>query len=437
MRILLAAVLAAVALHAAEPDWKTLDPYAVDLLQRYLRIDTSNPPANTTAAAALIKSEFEKRGFTVQLLDAGNGHVNFVTRLAGRDKSKKPLLLLNHIDVVPVDRKAWSVDPFGGIIKDGEIWGRGSLDMKGTGVQQMAALMAMKDSGTVPARDIVLVSTCDEEAGGTLGVKWILAHHPEVLDVEYSLDEGGFMTQDVLSASKRVAGIAVGEKQIAWLKLTVKGTAGHGSQPIADNANDIMLRAIRNAMALPESTRKNDLVVGMQRAVGSFADNKFTHAIQGNTMTLTSLRSGVGDPPRANVIPSLAEATLDCRLLPGVNADEFVSEIRARINDPHVKVETLSEAVDPGATDTNTPLFAALRAAILKQHPDAAVMPMLIPYGTDSAVLRKRGVKSYGFLPMTVNAKTMVTFHSDEERIPVNEFTSGIHMLFDVLRSDF
>lgn len=436
MRLLSLLVVTAVA-WSAEPDWPKVDAYAVDLLQRYLRADTTNPPANTTAAAALLKGELEKQGFDVTLYDAGNGRVNLVTRLAGRDRSKKPLLLLNHMDVVPVDRKQWSVDPFGGVLKDGWIWGRGALDMKSTGAIQVVALMALKQAGIVPSRDIVLLASCDEEAGGTWGVLWMLANHAAVLDVEYALDEGGFLTRDVLSPGTLVAGVSIGEKRPVWLKLRAKGTAAHGSQPIPDNANMILLKALARAMDLPPDTKPNAIVEGMRRELGTFADNKFTNAIQRNTMSLTTLRSGVGDPPKANVIPSVAEASIDCRLLPGVNADEFVSDVRARINDPRVTVENMLPPVDPKPSSTSTPLFANLRAAILKEHPAAKVMPILVPYFTDANQLRARGITAYGMLPMVVTAATIATFHSDEERVEVSEYLRGLRIYFEVLRSDF
>ncbi len=423
--------------NASGPDWPTLDPYATELLQRYIRIDTSSPPADTTAAAALLKTELESHGFKVQLFDAGNGHVNLVTRLAGRDHTKKPLLLLNHMDVVPVDRKAWSVDPFGGLMKDGWIWGRGALDMKSTGIIQIVSLMALKNAGVVPQRDIFLLASADEEAGGTWGVKWMYERHPEAFDVEYVIDEGGFLTRDILAPGKLVAGISVGEKQPVWVKIRAKGTAGHGSQPIPDNANDMLLRAVARALDLPADAKPNAIVEGMRREFGSFTPGKFTNAIQKNTMNLTTLRSGVGDPPKPNVIPSVAEATIDCRLLPGVNADEFVSDIRARINDPHVTVELLSHPDDAGSSDPNTPVFGALRAAIQKNYPGVTVTPMLIPYSTDSAFLRRHGLKAYGLLPMVLDGPTLATFHSDEERVQITEFLRGIRVFYDFLSSPF
>jgi acetylornithine deacetylase/succinyl-diaminopimelate desuccinylase-like protein len=424
---------------AAEPDWKAVDAESLDLLQRYLRIPSTNPPADTRAAAALFRDELAKVGITAKLYEAGpKGQVNLVARLEGRNKSKKPLVLMNHFDVVPVAREAWSMDPFGGIVKDGSIWGRGALDMKGIGIMQLMAVIAMKKNGIVPDRDIVLFATCDEETGGDLGVRWMLQNHPGEVDAEYVLDEGGFGTRDVLQKGKLVFGISVAEKQPAWLRIRAKGTAAHGSQPIADNANMTLLRAIEKAMAAPPSGKRHPLIAEMLATVGGTLEaNKLTNAIQKNTLTLTTLKSGVGDPVKVNVIPSAAEATLDCRLLPGVNVQEFISDMRARINDPRVTVELLTTIDDTPASSFTTPLFETLRKVIKTHHPAAEVTPMMVPYSTDAPKFRKKGLPAYGFTPMILNAELLATMHSDEERIPVDQFHIGVRMMFDVIRSEF
>ena len=428
-------MLAAATAWCAEPEWPAIEQHALSLLQDYVRIATIDPPANTAAAAALIKGELERNGFAPKVYTSGpNGQTNLVVRLKGRDSSKKPLLLLNHFDVVPVDPKAWDVDPFGAVIRDGFIWGRGTLDMKGLGVQQLTALITLKNSGVLPPRDIVMLCTADEENSGTYGIQWMIKNHPEDVDVEYALDEGGLGSREVLAPGKLVYGISVGDKVIMWLRLRAKGTAGHGSQPIADNANLILLDAIRKAMDLPQRSKPNPVVEQMKSKAGTLAENKFTSAIQRNTISLTQLQSGVN---KVNVIPSNAEATLDCRLLPGTNADEFLSEIKARINDPRVTVEVIASAPDPGMSRADTPLFAAIEKSIQRANPEAAVMPMLVPFGTDSIYLQRRGVVAYGFMPMVLDAATAATMHSDRERIPVSEFLKGIHVYYDVLRSDW
>lgn len=434
MRLLIA--LIATSAFAAQPDWPALDKHAVEFLQEYVRIPSVSPPSNTAQCARLFQSELERNGLKPVLYTSGpSGQTNLVVRLKGRDSTKKPVLLLNHFDVVPVDAKAWGMDPFAALIRDGKIWGRGTFDMKGIGVQQLLSLIALHNSGITPSRDIVMLSTADEEMGGYYGIRWMIANHYDEIASEYVFDEGGMGSRDALAPNKLVFGISVGDKIVLWLRLRARGTAGHGSQPIPDNANMTLLRAIDKALALPESGKKNAVVEEMRRSIGEpLVVNKFTSAIQKNTISLTTLTSGVGSPPKANVIPSTAEASLDCRLLPGTNAEEFISEMKARINDPRVTIEILSDAPDVKMSPSNTPLFVTMRQVILKYHPGAVVTPMLVPFGTDSAFLQEKGMIAYGFTPMVLDAATAATMHSDSERIPVEEFKTGLHIFYDVLK---
>ncbi len=436
---LLSILLAGAMAYGAEPDWQQIEKHSLEFLQQYVRIRSINPPADTAEAARFFQSELEKNGLTPKVYHSGpGGQTNLVVRLKGRDASKKPLLLLNHLDVVPVDEKAWGMDPFGAMVRDGFIWGRGTLDMKGIGVQQLIALITLHNAGITPSRDIVMISTADEETGGERGIQWMIANHYNDIDSEYVLDEGGMGSRDALAPNRLVFGVAVGDKVLIWLRLRAKGTAGHGSQPVPDNANLILLDAIRKAMALPNSGKSSPVVEEMKRRIGTpLAQNKFTSAIQRNTISLTTLSAGVGSPARVNVIPSTSEAGLDCRVLPGTNTDEFISDLKARINDPRVTVEIINVSPDPGVSRTDTPLFTAIQKAILKHNPGAIVTPMIVPFGTDSAFLHRRGVIKYGLTPMILDTATAATMHSDRERIPVDEFLKGIHIFFDVLASDF
>lgn len=342
------------------------------------------------------------------------------------------------MDVVPVDAARWTFPPFGAVMQNGILWGRGTLDMKSTGIMQLTALVLLKQLGITPARDIVFVSTCDEETGGVDGAGWMIQRHWDEMNPEYVLDEGGVGSRDVYTPGKLVFGISVADKQVLWLRVRATGTSGHASQPIPDNANDLLIRAIEKAKEVSPAEEPNPLVREMKDTVGTFASNKFINAIQRDTISVTSLRSGVGNPPKANVIPSVAEATLDCRLLPGQNADEFLSGIKARINDPHIAIERISsKPEDPRPSRTATPLYSAIKAAIQKQDPDAAVMPIMVPFGTDASKFRMRGVTAYGLMPMIIDAAILATMHSDSEHIPVDQFRQGVHIYFDILRSDW
>ncbi len=425
--------------NAAEPNWPQVEQHAIDLLQHYVRIASINPPADTSGTAKLLQAELAAAGLEAKLYQSGpGGKTNLIARLPGRDRSGRPLLLLNHMDVVPVDASRWQGSPFSADIRDGMMWGRGTLDMKSTGVMQLSALILLKQLGIVPARDIIFLATCDEETGGVSGAGWMIENHWDEMNPEYVLDEGGVGSRDVYSEGKLTFGISVADKQVLWLRVRATGTSGHGSQPIPDNPNDLLIRAIEKAKQFPASDKPNPIVQEMRQSVGTFASNKFVSAIQQNTISLTSLRSGLGNPPKANVIPSVAEATLDCRLLPGQNADEFLSDIKARVNDPHITVEEISpKPDDPKPSPSDTPLYAALRRAILTQHPGATVMPIIVPYGTDAQKFRMRGVTAYGIIPMIIDVRTLGTMHSDSEHIPVDQFRQGLHIYFDLLRSDW
>jgi acetylornithine deacetylase/succinyl-diaminopimelate desuccinylase-like protein len=439
MKGLFVLVTAAAAL-AAEPDWNRVDSEALARLQKYIRLESINPPADVRKAAAFFEAELKQAGFEPKLYaaDAKAGKINLIVRLPGRDRAKKPLLLLNHFDTVPVDASAWDIPPFGAVLKDGMIWGRGALDMKGIGIQHLTALMELKRAGAVPSRDIVMLTTADEESGGDFGIQWMIANHFADIDAEYVLDEGGFGSREILAPGKLVFGIMAGEKQVARLRVRATGTAAHGSQPIPDNANERLLRALQQILTYEGRNKLHPVVDEMRRNIGgTFAENKYTNAIQKNTIALTTLRSGVGDPPMSNVIPSSAVATVDCRLLPGVNAEEFISELKARINDPKVTLEKIIEPADAGVSNSKTPLFAAMTRVIQKHNPGAIVTPILVPHGTDSVQMRKRGIISYGLTPMVLDLATAGTMHSDRERIPVAEFQKGVRIFYDLLLSDF
>jgi acetylornithine deacetylase/succinyl-diaminopimelate desuccinylase-like protein len=432
-------LLCAFCLAAAEPDWPQVDEHAIHLLQQYVQIKSVNPPADTSDVAQFLEQEFATYGLQGELFKSdGDGKTNLLVRLPGKDRTKRPLVLLNHMDVVPADASRWKQDPFGGQIEGNEIWGRGTLDMKSTGIMQLTAMTLLKKLGIVPPRDIIFLADCDEETGGTDGAAWMIKNHWNELNPAYVLDEGGVGAHEVYTPGKLVFGISAAEKQVLWLRVRAQGTSGHGSQPIPDNANDMLMRAIERAKAFPSSNKPNELLENMRNELGSLAPNKFMNAIRQNTISVTSLRSGVGDPPKANVIPSVAEATLDCRLLPGENSEEFISEIKARINDPHVTVEEISRKPDDApASRTDTPLYTALAAAIKKENPQATVVPIIVPYGTDGQKFRLRGVPTYGLIPMVIDMATLATMHSDSEHIPLDEFRKGLRVYFDVLRSDY
>ena len=415
------------------PDWQATGAEAVRHIQEYVRIDTSNPPGDVLKAADFLSRILEREGIAVKRYDSGPGRSIVVARLKGTGPAK-PLVLLNHMDVVPTDATRWRHDPFAAEIADGNIWGRGTMDMKGLGVVQLMAFLTLKRQNVPLARDVILMAVPDEETGGTLGAKWMRTEHYADIDPEYMLDEGGFGSRDLFAPGKLVFGISVAEKKILWLKLTAEGIAGHGSQPHDQNPNDRLVRALARLQSEPATNSSFAILDTMKSRVGTFAVNKFTNAIQHSTISLTTLRSGVGDPPKVNVIPSIAEATIDCRVMPGTTKEQWLAEIGRRLGDPAIKIEVVYEGDEPVVTTQDSTFYRALESAVKRRHPEAIVTPMIVPYGTDSNGYRPRGVKSYGFTPVIVPAEGAMSMHGDAEYLPVDAVAPAIQILFEALK---
>ena len=433
MRPALLFVLACLAAHpAAAQDWTKVQTDAVALLQEYVRIDTSNPPGDTRKTADFLESILKRDGVPVTRYESQPGKAILVARLKGSG-SAKPILLLHHMDVVPADRSRWKLDPFAATIQDGELWGRGSMDMKGLGVAHLLAFLTLKRQNVPLTRDVILMAVPDEEVGGQLGARWMIEHHFADLDPEYVLDEGGFGSEDLFSAGKLVFGISVAEKQIAWMKVRAEGVAGHGSQPHDQNPNDRLVRALTRLLSEPIPARPNPVLTAMKANVGTFAQNKFTNAIQNSTIALTTLDAGVGDPKKVNVIPSAAEAQIDCRLLPGTDAKQWVEDIKTRLGDPSLKVEAFYLSDPSVVSAPESPMFKALEGAIRKHYPSAIVTPMLVPYGTDSNAFRAKGAKSYGVFPAILSAEIVASMHGDAERVPVAGLGPAVQIFYEAL----
>jgi acetylornithine deacetylase/succinyl-diaminopimelate desuccinylase-like protein len=420
------------------------------LLSAYVAIDTSNPPGDTRQAADFLASILDREGIPVTRYESAPGKAILYGRLKATvsPPAGKAILMLHHMDVVPADRAQWKTDPFTPTIQGDDLWGRGAMDMKGQGIAQLVSFLMLKRQKVPLTRDVILLAEPDEEVGGALGARWMIANHYAELDPEYVLDEGGFGSADLFAPNKMVYGISVAEKKIVWLKLRAEGVAGHGSQPTDTNPNDRLVKALARLLG-PDGARPvqaNDgrsakslalqpsVLDMMQAKVGAFAQNKFTNAIQHSTISLTWFRSGVGDPPKINVIPSVAEAGLDCRVLPGTTRDQWIAEIGRRLGDPAIKIELINESDDPVVTTNDAPLYRNLEAAIKRKHPEAIVTPILIPYGTDSNAFRPRGVKSYGIFPALLPADVVSSMHGDGEHVSLTSVREGAQVLFEALR---
>jgi acetylornithine deacetylase/succinyl-diaminopimelate desuccinylase-like protein len=420
--------------HAQSPDWKAVESEALQTLQGYVRINTSNPPGDVTKAADYLTGILKREGIEVKRYESAPGRSILLARLKGNGTGGKAILFESHMDVVPTDPARWSKDPFGAEIADGKIWGRGTIDMKGIGTSYLYAFIMLHRMKVPLTRDVLLMFVPDEEIGGELGATWMRKNHYAELDPEYVIDEGGFGSRDMFTPGKLVFGISVAEKKMMWLRLRAEGIAGHGSQPHDKNPNDLLLRALSRLFAEPIAAAPFPVVETMKaRLGGPLAVNKFNNAIQQSTISLTSLRSGVGDPPKVNVIPSVAEATLDCRVLPGTTAAQWIKLIESRLAEPAIKVEVVYQSDDPVVTPQDTSLYRALEAAIKRRHPDAIVTPMTVPFGTDANGFRPQGVKSYGIFPGIIPAASILSMHGDAEFMPIDALVPAIQILFEAV----
>ncbi len=425
----------AASVQAQPTDWKALESEALKTLQGYVRINTANPPGDVTKAADYLSAILKREGIEVTRYESAPGRSILLARLKGNGTGGKAILVESHMDVVPTDPARWSKDPFGAEIADGKMWGRGTIDMKGIGTSYLYAFIMLHRMKVPLTRDVLLMFVPDEEIGGELGAAWMRKNHYAELDPEYVIDEGGFGSRDMFTANKLVFGISVAEKKIMWLRLRAEGVAGHGSQPHDKNPNELLMRALSRLFAEPVAAVPFPVVETMKaRLGGPLAVNKFNNAIQQSTISLTSLRSGVGDPPKVNVIPSVAEATLDCRVLPGTTAAQWIKLIENRLAEPAIKVEVINEGEDPVVSPQDTPLYRALESAIKRRHPDAVVTPMTVPYGTDSNGFRPRGVKTYGIFPGIIPAASILSMHGDAEFMPIDALGPAIQILFEALK---
>ncbi|MBI3697672.1 MAG: M20/M25/M40 family metallo-hydrolase [Acidobacteria bacterium] len=313
------------------------------------------------------------------------------------------------------------------------LWGRGAVDMKSTGIVHLMAMLLLKRTRLPLARDVIFAATADEEVGGQLGVGFLLDKHPKKVAAEYVLEEGGFSANRLVSAEGEVHAVSVAQKQVLWLRLSIEGTGGHGSQPTDDNAIAKLAAVLRRIVETPPPKRVEPVLDQMLSRVETLPNNRFANAIQRNTLSLTSLKAGVGQPPKENVIPSLATATIDCRLLPSQPADEFITWVRQTAAEPKLKIEKIHHQPSAPPSSTDTELFRLIESTVARHAPQSKVIPYLTPFGTDGNYFRRPDRQVYGFFPVVMSAEEAMSMHSDAERIPVASIEKGLRIFYEVV----
>lgn len=433
-------------------DWDQLLKEAIHHLQKYLRIDTVNPPGNEMEGARFFKKIFDAESIPCQIFEPSPGRGNLLATLKGNGK-KRPILLLNHIDVVPVERERWSFDPFAGIIQDGYLYGRGAIDDKSMGIIEMMVLLILKREKVPLEKDILFFAAADEETGGKWGVQWAMENVSYLSNSEYALNEGGYVILNETGDPDRYE-ISSGQKVVFQLRLKARGTSGHGSMPHPDNPNVKLIHALeavtqwetpynilpmvkeyffRMAPKQPPDERKffEDIEKGLSNPLFStrLTSNPIYNAMVRDTISLTMLQGG----SKANVIPSESNATLDCRLIPGSSKKNFLKEIKRRLGG-EIEVEGSMEGNPVPPSPFNTDLFQAIQKFAKENDPDCPVVPLLLPGATDSRFLRERGMTTYDFCPFRLQEKEIYRVHGNDERIAIKNLKFGMKMLFEVLK---
>ena len=428
-------------------DWHEVASEAVEILRRYLRIDTRNPPGNEGAAARFLGGILEAEGIACDYLEPSPGREILIARLAG-DGSARPLMLANHTDVVPVEEEHWSHPPFGAALVGGRIYGRGAVDMKGCGVMQLLAVLLAHRQRLPLRRDLVFCALPDEEVGSDVGMAWLCEHHPELVDVEFELNEGAVGEPGGPNGEPPLFSVAVAEKEMCELRLLARGRPGHASQPHEDNAALHLIRALARladweraltltppARAYVERLSEAGLLPPLAREEAlriAVASDPERLALFTNTLNVTLISAGV----KSNMIPATAEATLDCRLLPGTTPEQWIAAVEERIDDDRIRVEMkrrgprLPMAIAPSETE----LMDAIREVVAAEVPGAVVALTTSAYGTDNRFLRPRGVAAYGMIPALLSEEERRGFHAHDEFISVENLALGCRLMYGIVR---
>ena len=438
-------------------------------MQEYLRVDTTNPPGNEMRAAEFFKKILDQEGVENRVFEIAPGRADLWARIpANSDKNPhfpqnqgevghpphpRPIILLNHMDVVTSDASHWKVPPFSGELRDGYIWGRGAQDMKDEGLAQLVVMVMLKRERVEIDRDVIFLAVADEEAMGT-GSDWFIQNQRDLLgNAEFLINEGG---ENLMENGKvKYVGVDVGEKTSYWLKVVAHGRPGHGSRPNADSAPNRLVHALNKILAYHTPLRVLPVVEEFLRDMAPYEtpqraayyrnvrkaieDKTFQQEVEHDeslnfllrdTISLTML----GGSGQTNVIPPEAWANLDVRILPGGDPKALMETLRRVVNDPDVTIEPLEpEFRLANYSGTNNDLFAAIREASAKYFPGTPVVPHITSGYTENQRYRPLGITAYGFNPYTATEEEGNTEHGNDERIRVEEVRRGPRVLFDVV----
>jgi acetylornithine deacetylase/succinyl-diaminopimelate desuccinylase-like protein len=447
---------------AASPagfDLPRLESEAILWLQGLIRINTTNPPGNEIAAAKYLAAILQREGINSEIFQSAPGRGILVARLSATalPNPSRALLLMGHLDTVGVDKSKWSVDPFGGVIENNYLYGRGAIDDKGMTVANMAVLIALKRSNAHLDRDVIFLAEGDEEASGEYGMKFAVDQHWDKIASGFAINEGGRVF--VKDGKVQYVGVQAAEKVSRDLDVIATGTSGHSSVPRQDDPVTHLAAAIEKIAAYQTPVQFNFVTREYFEGLASIEDeetgkwmraleepDRAAHAQQWvsnadpvwgammrDTIVPTMLQAGI----RANVIPAEARGVVNLRILPGNLVEPLVAKLQQAVNDPQVRLE-VEEGGDPPApaSNTDTEFFKTIAKAAREQFPGTTVLPYMSTGATDSAFLRVRSVQAYGLLPFPLTEDDLLRMHGDNERIPLDSFRKGVDFLYAMV-TDF
>lgn len=442
-----------------EADWSAIEAETIERLQALIRFDTTNPPGNELPLAEYLVDVLEREGISTTLLTPAPGRAEVIARIKGSG-ARRPVMMLAHMDVVGVEREKWSCDPFGGVIRDGYLYGRGAIDDKGMLAANLMSMLLLKrhvvDAGVRLERDVVFVATSDEETGGDFGMKWLVREHRDLLDAEFAINEGGRTRK--ISGGKRYLAIQTAEKISHMVTMTARGPAGHSAIPLSGNSIFHLGRALarlgeyREPVTLTETTRRffgllarvwpvaeeraamaalvSKDVAEAARGAETLSKIPVFNAVMRNGISPTRIAGGVA----GNVIPAEVTAVLNVRTIPGFRIEDVVARMKAWLDDPEIEFAVAAHTEEAPGSDPSSPMFNAIAQSAAEIDPELTIVPYLSTGGTDSAHLRRIGIDSYGILPFPMEQSDEERMHGHDERIPVQSLHFGTRLIFESIR---
>jgi acetylornithine deacetylase/succinyl-diaminopimelate desuccinylase-like protein len=432
---------------------------AIGWLQGLIRINTTNPPGNEIVAAKYLAGILDREGIHSETFESTPGRGFLVARLSSSamPDPSRALLLMGHLDVVGVDKSKWKLDPFGAVVQDGYLYGRGAIDDKAMTIANVAVMVALKRSGARLNRDVILLAEGDEEAGGAQGMQFAVEKHWDKIASGYAINEGGRVV--VKDSKVQYVGVQATEKVMANVDVIATGTSGHGSVPRSDNAVVHLATAIAKIGTYETPVQFNSVTRGYFQGLAATQDEETAkwlraldtpdrgeHAARWvsstdpswnsmlrDTIAPTMLTAGI----RQNVVPSEARAVLNIRLLPGNMVEPLIAKLQQLVNDPQIRFE-----VEPGygesapSSSLTSDLYSTITRIAGQEFGGAPVLPYMSTGATDSMYLRMRGVQAYGLLPFPLTEDDVLRMHADNERIPIDSFRKGLDFLYAIV-NDF